>query len=333
LLSGGLRRAIQEPTFNRNKIVMNIKFIILFLFAGVIAQAQTLPQFSLRQQEMNLFNPAFVGSELYHRFQFHHRSQWVGFDGAPRTQIASYSGSFFKSVGLGGYIFYDVVGPSKNYGVNAAYAFHLKLKKSSVSFGLSTTISQFGYDTNQLELQSEMDPVVAEKEILKSKIAPGFTGGVLWYSKNYFLGISANVNLGAEAKVDVNFNIPSMQYYYLLAGYSFIFMNNDFIMTPNLLVIGSSDGNYQFDAGARAELYNSVIFGLMYRTDKSIVASAGLKLNHTFELHYAYDFTYANIGEYHKSSHEIVVAYKFGKSNYPVFKEGSNKGVKKYSWQ
>ncbi len=312
---------------------MKIKCIILSLFVGVIAQAQTLPQFSLRQQEKNLFNPAFTGSELQHRFQFHHRSQWVGFDGAPSTQVVSYSSSYFKSVGLGGYIFYDVVGPGKNYGANAAYAYHLNLEKSTIAFGLSVTIAQFSYDLDQLELPYETDPLLAEGEMLKSKISPGFTGGMLWYSQNYFLAISANVNLSTEAKDDVNFNIPARKHYYLLAGYSFNLLDDDIILIPNLLAIYNPGTKYQLEAGARAKFYNFIIFGLTYRTDASIVVSAGLKLNNTFELQYAYDFSYANIGEYYKSSHEIMLAYKLGKSNHSEFKEGSYRGVKKYSWQ
>jgi type IX secretion system PorP/SprF family membrane protein len=312
---------------------MKVKFIILFLFAGAMLKAQTLPQFSLRQQEMNLFNPAFTGSELLHRFQLHHRSQWVGFKGAPRTQLLSYSGNYFKLVGLGGYVFYDEVGPSKNYGVNFSYAYHLNLLKSTVAFGLSATIGQYSYNTNELDFQDDTDPLVADRNKIKSKITPDFTGGILWYSQRYFVGLSFNYNLGSKAQNDVNFDIPSTQHYYLLAGYSLKLFDDIILLTPNILTIINSDSKYQFDAGLRAEFYNTLLFSTTYRTDKSVVFSLGLKFAQKFEFHYAYDFTYGNVGEYYKSSHEIILAYKFKKVNQSMLRNESTPKKRKYYWQ
>ena len=99
---------------------MREKFIVVFLLISIVVLSQERPALSLRQQEMNIFNPALMGLEKLHRFQLHHRSQWVGFDGGPSTQILSYNGNYFKSVGLGGYFYMDAVGPTKNYGANFA---------------------------------------------------------------------------------------------------------------------------------------------------------------------------------------------------------------------
>lgn len=312
---------------------MKAKLIILFLLVSAIGSAQTLPQFSLRQQEMNLFNPAFTGSELLHRFQLHHRSQWVGFKGAPSTQIFSYSGNYFKSVGLGAYVFHDKVGPSRNYGANLSYAYHLNLLKSTLAFGLSASATQYSYDIGDLTFQDETDPLVADKSVLKSKLNPDFSGGVLWYSQRYFLGLSFNYNLGSKAKDDANFEIPSNQHYYLLAGYSFKLLDDVILLTPNILAIYNSDSKYQLDAGVRTEFYNTLIFSATYRTDNSIVLSAGLKLKEKFELHYAYDFTYKNVGDYYKSSHEIILAYKFNRPNQTMLKDNTGTGERKYYWQ
>jgi len=312
---------------------MKAKFIILFLLTSALVKAQILPQYSLRQQEMNLFNPAFTGSELLHRFQLHHRSQWVGFDGAPSTQILSYSGNYFKSVGLGGYVFHDAVGPTKNYGANLSYAYHLNLLKSTIAFGLSATIGQYSYNISELEFQDDTDPLIAGNDVIKSKLTPDFTGGALWYSQRYFVGLSFNYNLGSKAQNDANFNIPSNQHFYLLAGYSFKLLDDIILLTPNILAIYNSDSKYQLDAGLRTEFYNTLVFSVTYRTDMSVVLSAGLKLAQKFELHYAYDFSYGNVGEFYKSSHEIILAYKFKKPNQSMLKNNNEQGERKYYWQ
>jgi type IX secretion system PorP/SprF family membrane protein len=312
---------------------MKVKFIILFLFASAIVKAQTLPQFSLRQQEMNLFNPAFTGSELLQRFQLHHRSQWLGFKGAPSTQILSYSGNFFKFVGLGAYVFHDEFGPSKNYGINFSYAYHLHLSKSTIAFGLSATIGQYSYNTSEIVFQDENDPLVVDKNKIKSKLTPDFTGGMLWYSQRYFVGLSFNYNLGSQAKEDVNFSVPSTQHYYLLAGYSFKLFDDIILLTPNILTIINSDSKNQLDAGLRAEFHNTLLFSTTYRTNKSVVFSVGLKFAQKFEFHYAYDFTYGNVGEYYKNSHEVILAYKFKKSNQSMLRNESLNKERKYYWQ
>jgi type IX secretion system PorP/SprF family membrane protein len=312
---------------------MKVKFIILFLMASAVVKAQTLPQFSLRQQEMNLFNPAFTGSELLHRFQLHHRSQWVGFKGAPSTQILSYSGNYFKSVGFGAYVFHDQVGPSRNTGVNLSYAYHLNLLKSTVAFGLSATIGQYSYKISSLEFQDVNDPVVVDNNKIKSKANPDFTGGILWYSQRYFVGLSFNYNLGSKAQDNIDFSIPSTQHYYFLAGYSFKLLDDIVLLTPNTLVIINSDAKYQIDAGLRTEFYNTLLFSASYRTDKSVVFALGLKFAKKFEFHYAYDFTYGNVGEYYKSSHEFVFAFKFKKTNQSMLRNESMPKKRKYYWQ
>ena len=170
----------------------------------------------------------------------------MGFKGAPSTQILSYSGNYFKSVGLGAYVFHDAVGPSRNYGANFSYAYHLNLLKSTLAFGLSATIGQYSYDIRDLKFQDDTDPLIAGNDVVKSKINPDFSGGALWYSQRYFVGLSFNYNLGSKAKEDANFNIPSTQHYYLLAGYSFKLLDDIILLTPNILAIYNSDSKYTY---------------------------------------------------------------------------------------
>jgi len=311
---------------------MRTIFIIIFLLTGIVVYSQDIPQLSYRQKEMNMFNPAFTGLEKLHRFQLHHRRQWVGFDGGPSTQILNYSGNYFKSVGLGGYVYMDAVGPTKNYGANLAYAYHIELGKSSLAFGLSMSLTQIKYDFKEMEFYNEFDPLVAGTQDVKGKIRPDFTGGIIWYNQKHILGLSMNYRFKNEVQDNFDITLDADQHYYLFAGYSFPFFDDNLIITPNMLGILNSDSKYQLEAGVRSKIHNLALFGVSYRTDKSIIVSAGIKFLKRFEFNYAYDFSYGNIGEYYKSSHEIVLICKLKKLTHS-FKKPEERKLKEYYWQ
>jgi type IX secretion system PorP/SprF family membrane protein len=293
--------------------------------------SQDKPKLSLSQQETSFFNPAFTGLEKLHRFQFHHRRQWMGFDGGPSTQILSYSGSYFRSVGLGGYFYLDAVGPVKNYGANVAYAFHIDMAKTSFAFGLSMSLAQTMYDFKEMEFENMSDPLIAGTDVVKSKIRPDFTGGAIWYGQKHILGLSVNYRFKNEVKENIDISLEADQHYYLFGNYSFPLSGDKIVITPNALGFVNSELKYQWEAGVRSKFNNTALLGISYRNDKSVILSAGVKLLKMFEFNYAYDFSYGNIGEYYKSSHEILLICRIRKLT-DAFKNREERKLKEYYW-
>ena len=132
---------------------------LLYLLIPSVVMAQQLPQYTQHMFNKLAINPAVTGSEKYVDMGLSHRSQWGGFDGAPRTQIMyAHSSLNNKNYGFGGYIFNDHFGPVYNTGINASYAYHLPLQNDiKLSMGIAGSFAQFGVKGSEIKLDDETD--------------------------------------------------------------------------------------------------------------------------------------------------------------------------------
>ena len=91
--------------------------IIGFIFVCNSLFAQQLPHFSQYYLNDFLINPAIAGTRNYFEGISTHRYQWEGIVDAPRTYTLSVNGPIkSQKMGLGGYIFTDIAGPTRRTG-------------------------------------------------------------------------------------------------------------------------------------------------------------------------------------------------------------------------
>ena len=71
------------------RIYLNILFLIVLMLniSNVFAQQDIMT--SSKMENLSLLNPAYKSATDRATFIFQHRSQWVGFDGAPTTDIVA----------------------------------------------------------------------------------------------------------------------------------------------------------------------------------------------------------------------------------------------------
>src|SRR5690242_11524486 len=105
-------------------------FIIFFLAfsASVYAQQDVL----LSQYMFNhlLINPAYAGSKEYIQSTLLYRNQWVNWDNAPTTQIATIHGPLgVTNFGWGALISHDHEGVTDRTDAYLNAAYHLKLSE------------------------------------------------------------------------------------------------------------------------------------------------------------------------------------------------------------
>ncbi|MBL4652832.1 MAG: PorP/SprF family type IX secretion system membrane protein [Flavobacteriales bacterium] len=102
----------------------------LFVCFSAVSISQQLPVHSGNNTNPFLYNPAVAGNKPYVDFRLQHKSQWLGIEGAPNTQILSIHSSVDKkNYGLGGFIYNDKAGVLSNTGLNLSYSYHLKLSE------------------------------------------------------------------------------------------------------------------------------------------------------------------------------------------------------------
>jgi type IX secretion system PorP/SprF family membrane protein len=107
----------------KRRTMKKLIFIPIFLFA-FITKAQQLPQFTQYMFNQYAFNPAYSGVNKYWEATTLNRYQWIGITDAPRTFTLSAHGPLKnEKIGLGGYVYTDVVGPTRRIGFQASFTY------------------------------------------------------------------------------------------------------------------------------------------------------------------------------------------------------------------
>ncbi len=284
---------------------------ILFFFTIISISAQTLNQFSMRNYDVMVFNPAIAGSKLNHEFILHHRSQWIDFKDAPSSQYLSYNGNVSKNMGLGAYFFNDVAGPFNNMKFNIAYAYHLAFSKFNISMGVSGSVSKYRIDTDNFNSYHKQDMLI-NNEMIFSAFIPDATAGLYIYNKKFHVGVSVTDMIKSKLKNDLNTIIPSTQHYYLTGGYNFE-INSQLNILPD--IIATTDGKtYIAESGLTAIFSNKFLCGVKYRTTNDITTHIGIKLYNKLFVAYSYDFSIIKLNTYTLGSHEIIISFVLPKN-------------------
>lgn len=302
------------------KKIILIKFLLL-LFVQHIGFAQQDAQFSQFMFNKLFLNPAFAGVEGLTQVSLIHRTQWLGYSGSfdeggtPNTQVLSFTTGFPKyNSGIGVHIVNDNLGPLNNLEVQLSYAYHVNLRNNAkLSFGLRGGIYNKTIAFDRLRFRQEGD--IYDIDTRDASLKPDFALGTYYYSKNFYLGISANHLI----KVDFNFgNItekPLANSYYLMGGYHYQ-INNEFKVTPSFLVKSSEFNEISFDVGALVTYKEKIWLGGTYRNEESANAIIGMVIpnknkNSKNEFKIGYSFDYVILGQTAKqaTSHEIFLSY------------------------
>lgn len=292
-------------------------FIGYCLFVVGIAGAQQLMTASLYDMHGNLHNPAAVGANKHGVIGASFRKMWDGIDGGPQTTLVFGSGYLPKSnLGIGGYLYNDVTGPTKRMGLQIALAYHIALANdASFSLGLEGRFQQFSIDKGKL-MQSlgANDPVLAGDDS-RMKGDAGF--GVAYKGKK--LQVGASVSQLIQSKLDFYTGNLSRteegrlyRHYYLHGSYA-AYTDGETKLIPNVLFIYLPNAPLEFQGGIRVEHKDIFWWGVALRARQSFMISAGVKVHKKFTIGYCFDIFSTPLSVYDGGSngHEILLKYEF----------------------
>jgi type IX secretion system PorP/SprF family membrane protein len=226
---------------------MNIKTSLAFLlFSTSIAFAQQDPQFTQNMFNRLPINPGYAGTSDAICANLLGRSQWMGFEGAPRTFVLGVDAPI-KSInsGVGLTIMSDKIGFEDNLHAKLAYSYHLNLGGGKLGIGLDLGMMQkkLGEGLNPLQ---QGDPSVPLTAATSTVFDAGF--GVYYNSPKFFAGISSthlpqsSFNLESQA---ISAKVQSVRHLYLMGGYNYD-INPDLQLRP-FLFLKNSPGSTQVD--------------------------------------------------------------------------------------
>jgi type IX secretion system PorP/SprF family membrane protein len=295
-------------------MMTKLKLLIAFVLVGVYSYGQQDAMYTHYTFNHLAVNPAYAGSREVVSLTALHRSQWVGFAGAPQTQtFAIHAPTFNKSVGLGLSVVNDKIGPTSLTSFYADFAYRLKLTKTTImSFGIKG-----GGGLMSVNLGS-----VATKEVdskftsTNSAFLPNIGAGLYVYNAKWYAGISApKLVQNNYNKVVIGNTLGEQRHYFLIAGFV-MNLSNTVKLKPSTYVKATEAAPLNVDLTAMFILKDKLELGVMGRTGDAAGMLIGYNFSPRFRIGYSFDWSFTNTtGTYNAGSHEVMLRYEFSGAN------------------
>jgi type IX secretion system PorP/SprF family membrane protein len=290
--------------------------ILILICITLSVQAQQVPLYTQYMLNEYIINPAAGGNTDFFEAKSNNRYQWKGITDAPRTYILSVNGPLqSRKVGLGGYLFTDITGPTRRTGIYGSYSYHLKLNDQlKLSLGISAGLLQFAIDGSKITLQDDAD--VALKNSYSSVLLPDFGFGMHLNARQFSIGLSApqliqnRLNLYESTSTVVS---KLEDHYFLSASYKYLAGDN-IQLQPYFLLKVLKPVPAQIDLGLKVTYNETIWLGAAFRSKDAYSAMLGMCLKKHLTFAYAHDFTFSNLRNYSSGTHEIVVGLRFIKA-------------------
>ncbi len=231
--------------------------ILSVLSVTTIVSAQQGPQFSQNMFNKLANNPGFAGSRGNIATSVLHRSQWMGFEGAPSTQNFSIDAELpFLNGGVGLNLVKDNIAQFSNLGLQASYAYRTELGIGQIGMGMSVGMYQSGTDGGFSPAKS--DPSVPELIVSGSSLDIG--AGIYYNTQDVYIGLSSAHMTEPTIEWTDGQDFDLTRHYFLIAGY-YHEINPVLSLNPSIYL--KSDGaTSQLDINTNL-IYNNNICGVV----------------------------------------------------------------------
>lgn len=294
------------------KISNYIVLLLLAVFMAANASAQQDAMFTHYMYNTIAINPAYAGSRDALTVTALHRSQWVGFPGAPITQTITAHTPFKKeNIGLGLSLMNDRIGKINNTSIYFDFAYRIRLdKKSILSMGIKGGLNILSSRLDQLNLIQGNDQTF---QVGGTSLAPNFGFGLYYSRDRFYAGISTPRLLENNFRQASNASITmrEQRHYFFIAGYQFK-LSETFELKPTTFVKMTVGAPVEVDLTTTLVWKRLLHLGAMFRTGDAFGVLAGYNITEQLFLSYSFDWSYAlQTIRYHGGSHEIMLRYDF----------------------
>jgi type IX secretion system PorP/SprF family membrane protein len=299
-------------------------FFIIILLPGLSLAGQTgsdqtkislaYPVYSQYLHNGLIINPAYAGSREALSFFLSGRKQWAGMKGAPVSESISLH-SLMKNdrVGLGLTGQFFQYGYSKSTSVYADYAYHVRVGKGKLGFGLKTGFDISNTDYTGIILIDPSDPVFKTND--KPYFLPNAGAGVYFYGKKFFAGAAVPSFLSYVKNSSGKVSSDALSDFDIcLSAGALINIAPQFKFKPSVFVDYSvqKTKETQIDLNGNFIIHDFIWIGGSWRTSEQVVVGIlQLQVNPQIMFGYSYDYPVGNMNTYSTGSHEIVLRYEF----------------------
>jgi type IX secretion system PorP/SprF family membrane protein len=280
--------------------------LILTCFTGF---AQQDAQFTQYMYNTININPAYAGSRGVMSVFGLHRTQWVGFDGAPTTNAFSLNTPINNSnIGIGLSVVSDKIGPIKDNTLSADVSYTIPTSETyKLSFGIKASANMFNLDTSLLNPANANDPNLQN---FNNEISPNFGAGIYLHSDKLYLGVSVP-NFLQDSKYNDNAVavFQERMNFYFIGGYVFD-LSQSVKFKPAILTKAVTGAPLQVDTSANFLFFDKLMLGGAYRWSAAFSAMAGFQITDGLFIGYSYDMETTELKNYNSGSHEVFLRFE-----------------------
>jgi type IX secretion system PorP/SprF family membrane protein len=289
-------------------------FWILLIITTFAANAQQDPQFSQNMFNHLTVNPGFAGSSGLINASLLNRYQWVGFPGAPKTNVLNVEAAariIGENDGIGLSILNDAIGYEKNVSVGISYSWRKKIRQGMLGTGISVGMMNKNLKPGWMQeegsdLINSADPGLPQQEA--NGILADLGAGLFYKHKDYYLALSAKHINQPSFSFEESGRYSLMRHYYLSGGYTFTMGNEKYELLPSFF-FKSDATSTQIDINCILQYDKRIWGGLSFRPNDAIVILLGTEMQNGLKFGYSYDINTSALSRYNSGSHELYVAY------------------------
>ena len=310
-------------TYNKRIIMMkrNLSKLLLLVLLLIAASgySQQDPQYTQYMYNPLVINPAYAGNRGVTSIVLLHRSQWVGLDGAPRTQnLSVHSPIGLGKVGMGFSLVNDVLGPARETYFNTDFSYTIETgAEGKFSFGLKGSLHLLDVDFSRTNPFNTNDPFLIN---IDNKLSPNVGVGVFYHDSKFYAGLSAPQLLQTDhfdrsgSQGAETFVAEENIHYYGLAGYVFD-LNRNVKFKPSTLVKMVAGAPLSVDVNANFMFYDKLTLGASYRWSAALSGLVGFQVNDGLLIGFAYDRETTDLGNatYNNGTYELFLRFELFK--------------------
>jgi type IX secretion system PorP/SprF family membrane protein len=316
---------------NSNK--KNQLFLFVFFLFIRIGVSQQLPQYTNYLLNYHALNPAAAGSNGCVDIKAGYRTQWVGFEGAPKTQFVQ-ANYFLKRKrklwkrskhAIGFLVENDQTGskgPIRQSRFAASYAFHVPVSRTAFfAAGLYAGLNQFVVQADRFDPFNQDDPLLTGSG---RKLAyPDLNPGILYYSDKGFIGLSVKNAYGNKLGGALGSASRMNRHFFLTGGYTIGGERALFRYTPSVNLKFVTMNLPSVDVSFMVTYNKEVDFGVAYRLIDGASAFVNYRVK-KWGIGYAYDYNLSKVRFASSNSHEIIISYKICPGNQSDYGESEH---------
>jgi type IX secretion system PorP/SprF family membrane protein len=298
----------------KNQIILILSLVIIIAKSASGQQDAVNSQFIMNKM---FINPGYTGYREQPTIVAVHRSQWIGFKGAPSTQVLSFDTPLKKNeLAAGGGLMHDKLRPTSRLGLSGYFAYRTRLSnRATISWGATASVQLYQANLTDLALTSDFYGQNDEAFMYNTKglLIPNLGFGAYYFKKDHFIGLSSPslIRPKLEKRSNPVYEMLNGRYeptIYLMGGKIFK-VDKDLSIQGSALFRGTFNSPLSLGFYANALYMKNYNLGIFYHFKENLGLSFQWQIDKQLKVGYSFDIATSTLIKTNYGSHELAVNY------------------------